>query len=339
MKPVVIIAEAGVNHNGSYEMACQMAVAAKEAGADIVKYQTAVPELVMSLNAPKAEYQITNTGAEESQLEMAKKIHLPLEAYADLKKYCEEVVKIKFLSTPFDHKSIELLKSIGQDIWKIPSGEITNLPYLEHIGSFKQEVIISTGMSEMWEISRAVETLIQSGTPKEKISILHCTSDYPAKMKDLNLSAIQSIYRETGCNVGYSDHSVGIEASIAAVALGATIIEKHFTLDKTLPGPDHIASLDTAELSYLIKCIRNIESAFGDGVKTALGGEIPTRTIARRSIHAALPIAKDAVIQFSDLIMKRPGNGISPYDLHSVIGKKANRNIEQDEMLSPSDFS
>lgn len=195
-------------------MACQMAVAAKQAGADIVKYQTAVPELVMSLSAPKAEYQITNTGAEESQLEMAKKIHLPLEAYADLKKYCEDVVKIKFLSTPFDHKSIDLLKSIGQDIWKIPSGEITNLPYLEHIGSFKQQVILSTGMSEMWEIARAVDTLVLAGTKRDQISILHCTSDYPAKMEDLNLNAIKSIQQEIGCAVGYSDHSIGIEASI-----------------------------------------------------------------------------------------------------------------------------
>ena len=339
MKPVIIIAEAGVNHNGSYEMACQMAVAAKKAGADIVKYQTAVPELVMSLSAPKAEYQITNTGAEESQLEMAKKIHLPLEAYADLKKYCEEEVNIKFLSTPFDHKSIDLLKSIGQDIWKIPSGEITNLPYLEHIGSFQQQVIISTGMSEMWEIARAVETLVLAGTKREDISVLHCTSDYPAKMEDLNLNAIHSIHQEIGCNVGYSDHSVGIEASIAAVAMGARIIEKHFTLDKTLPGPDHIASLNTEELSYLIQCIRNIEKAFGNGIKTALGGEIPTRDIARRSIHAAKSINKDSIITVDDLIMKRPGNGISPFDIQSIIGKKANRDIQTDEILSTSDFS
>lgn len=201
MSKVLIIAEAGVNHNGDLDLAKKMAVVAKEAGADIVKYQTAVPELVMSASAPKAEYQIQNTGAEESQLEMARKIHLPLSAYAGLKQYCEEEVGIKFLSTPFDHESIALLHSIGMGIWKIPSGEITNKPYLEKIGSFGNEVIISTGMSEMWEIERAIDTLVAAGTERSKISVLHCTSDYPAKMEDLNLRAMQTIAEVTGCKV------------------------------------------------------------------------------------------------------------------------------------------
>lgn len=333
MSRVLIIAEAGVNHNGNLELAKRMAVVAKEAGADIVKYQTAVPELVMSASAPKAEYQIQNTGAAESQLEMARKIHLPLSDYAGLKKYCEEEVGIKFLSTPFDHESIDLLRSIGMDIWKIPSGEITNKPYLEKIGAFGQDVILSTGMSEMWEIVRAVDTLVSAGTQKERISILHCTSDYPAKMQDLNLRAMNTIAAETGCRVGYSDHSEGTAASIAAVAMGAEIIEKHFTLDHNMEGPDHIASLEPQELLGLVQQIRNVELAMGDGIKTAIGGEIPTRVIARRSIHARHFIPAGTVISSEDLIMKRPGSGISPFDESLIVGKRTLIDILADSML------
>jgi len=333
MSKVLIIAEAGVNHNGDLDLAKKMAVVAKEAGADIVKYQTAVPELVMSASAPKAEYQIQNTGAEESQLEMARKIHLPLSAYAGLKQYCEEEVGIKFLSTPFDHESIALLHSIGMGIWKVPSGEITNKPYLEKIGSFGNEVIISTGMSEMWEIERAIDTLVAAGTDRSKISVLHCTSDYPAKMEDLNLRAMQTIAKVTGCKVGYSDHSIGIEASIAAAALGATIIEKHFTLDNNMEGPDHIASLEPQDLAQLVKSIRNVEAAMGDGIKTARGGEIPTRVIARRSIHSLRFISGGQVIEAEDLIMKRPGDGISPFDENLVVGKRALSDIPADTMI------
>ena len=338
MSRVLIIAEAGVNHNGSMELAKRMAEVAKEAGADMVKYQTAVPELVMSKNAPKAEYQIKNTGAEESQLEMARKIHLPLSAYAELKDYCEKTVGIPFLSTPFDHESIDLLHSLEMKTWKIPSGEITNQPYLEKIGSFGAEVILSTGMSELWEIKRAVETLVAAGTPRNQISVLHCTSDYPAKMEDLNLKAMQQIAEATGCRVGYSDHSQGTEASLAAVALGAVIIEKHFTLDHNLEGPDHLASLEPSELKDLVNGVRNIEKALGDGIKTARGGEIPTRTIARRSIHALNEIAAGTIITADMLIMKRPGNGISPYDMNAVIGKKSKRRIEADTMISAEDL-
>lgn len=333
MKQVLIIAEAGVNHNGDYELAKKMAVIAKEAGADIVKYQTAIPELVMSRHASKAEYQKITTGANESQLDMAKKIHLPLSAYKDLKNYCENEVGIKFLSTPFDHPSIEELNSIGMDIFKIPSGEITNKPYLEKIGALRKKVILSTGMSNMEEVKRAFNTLIDAGTPQENISVLHCTSDYPARFEDLNLRAIQTIRETLNCEVGYSDHSIGIEASIAAVAMGATIIEKHFTLDKKMEGPDHEASLNPEELHTLVKSIRNIEKALGDGVKKPIGNEIETAKIARRSIHALHKIISGTILQESDLIMKRPEGGISPYELEKVIGKSVNTDIEEDTSL------
>lgn len=334
MKHVLIIAEAGVNHNGDYELAKKMAVIAKEAGADIVKYQTAIPELVMSKHASKAEYQKLTTGADESQLDMAKKIHLPLSAYKDLKDYCENEVGIKFLSTPFDHPSIDELNNIGMDIFKIPSGEITNKPYLEKVGTLRKKVILSTGMSTLEEVKRAFNTLINAGTPQENISVLHCTSDYPARFEDLNLKAIQTISEALNCEVGYSDHSVGIEASIAAVAMGSTIIEKHFTLDKTMEGPDHKASLSPEELSFLVKSIRNIEKALGDGVKRPIGNEIGTAKIARRSIHIAYNIESGTVLDASNLIMKRPDGGISPFDIDQVIGKKTNSTLKEDTMLS-----
>jgi N,N'-diacetyllegionaminate synthase len=333
MSQVLIIAEAGVNHNGDYEIAKQLAVVAKKAGADIVKYQTAVPELVMSREAPKAEYQKVQTGSGESQLDMARKIHLPLSAYEGLKKYCEEEVGIKFLSTPFDHPSIDLLNGIGMDIFKIPSGEITNRPYLEKVGALKKEVIISTGMSTMDEVKRAFDTLILAGTSADRISVLHCTSDYPAPYSDLNLRAMQTMQRELGCRVGYSDHSVGIEVSVAAVALGATIIEKHFTLSHNMEGPDHKASLEPEELQQLVQAIRNVELALGDGIKIPRGNEPDTALIARRSIHASRNIPAGKIIEMDDLIMKRPSDGISPYDYDLVIGKKAKNDIFEDNKI------
>lgn len=337
MNKVLIIAEAGVNHNGDITTAKQMAIVAKEAGADIVKFQTAIPKLVMSKTAEKAGYQKMGKNDGETQLEMANRIHLPLEAYIDLKEYCERTVGIKFLSTPFDHQSIDYLKKIGMDIWKIPSGEITNLPYLQKIGSFCQNVILSTGMSEIWEIERAIKTLSDAGTLKDNISVLHCTSSYPAEMVDLNLKAMNHINMVTGCTVGYSDHSLGIEASIAAVALGAQIIEKHFTLDKHAEGPDHKASLEPNELKQLVRSIRNIEVALGDGIKKVTEAERQTRIIARKSLHATRRIMTGKLIEPEDIIMKRPGNGISPYELHSLVGKVAKRNIEEDEMLNYDD--
>lgn len=338
MKPVIIIAEAGVNHNGSYELACQMAVAAKEAGADIVKYQTAVPELVMSNKAPKAEYQKTTTGAEESQLEMAKKIHLPITDYKSLKEYCENTIGIKFLSTPFDHPSIEILHEIGMDCFKIPSGEITNKRFLERIGSFGLEVILSTGMSELAEIERAINTLVKSGTLFENITVLQCTSQYPCPYEDINLRAMQTIKNAFGCKVGLSDHSVGIEVSVAAVAMGACLIEKHFTLDKGMTGPDHLASLSPQELGQMVTSIRNIEKAMGDGVKTARNSEKPNILVGRKSIHAARSLSAGTIISFDDLIMKRPSNGISPYDEDIIIGKTLKMDVEADHQFQFEDF-
>lgn len=339
MTKVLIIAEAGVNHNGNIEIAKKMAIAAKNAGADIVKFQTAIPELVMSKNAPKAEYQKVTTGANESQLEMAKKIHLPLSDYEYLKNYCEQEVGIKFLSTPFDHPSIECLDSLGMDIFKIPSGEITNKPYLEKVGALKKQVIISTGMSFLWEIQRAVETIVSAGTLLENISILHCTSQYPAPFNDLNLKAIETLREHfPKCKIGYSDHSNGIEASIAAVALGSKIIEKHFTLDKSMEGPDHKASLDPMELKALVSAIRNIELALGDGIKEPKGKEYEVKEIARRSIHSLKFIPKGKTIEIDDLVMKRPENGISPFDINTVLGKTAKVDIQEDEMLNSEMF-
>lgn len=338
MNNVLIIAEAGVNHNGDFELAKQMAVVAKKSGADIVKYQTAIPELVMSKTAAKADYQKVTTGADESQLDMAKKIHLPLSAYKELKQYCEEVVGIKFISTPFDHPSIDILNEIGMDIFKIPSGEITNKPYLEKIGALNKKVILSTGMSNMEEVVRAFNTLVKAGTSREKISVLHCTSDYPAKFEDLNLAAMISIKNELNCEVGYSDHSVGLEASIAAIGMGATIIEKHFTLDKNMEGPDHKASLNPEELTILVKQIRNIEMAIGDGVKRAIGNEINTRSIARRSIHAAIRLRPGDKITMETVIMKRPNDGISPFDLDEIIGKTAITDILEDTLINFEDL-
>ncbi|MBL7813065.1 MAG: N-acetylneuraminate synthase [Bacteroidetes bacterium] len=334
MSRVLLIAEAGVNHNGDYEMAKQLAVVAKEAGADIVKYQTAIPELVMSSSAPKAEYQKVQTGSGESQLEMARKIHLPLEAYAGLKKYCEEEVGIQFLSTPFDHPSIDLLHNIGMEIFKIPSGEITNRPYLEKVGALEKEVILSTGMSTLEEVKRAFNTLVDSGTPAHRISVLHCTSDYPAPFEHLNLRAIETLQRELNCRVGYSDHSVGLEASIAAVALGATIVEKHFTLSHNLEGPDHKASLEPEELKQWVTSIRHTEQALGDGIKVPKGSEILNIPIGRRSVHAARDLYVGQFLTKTDLIMKRPGNGISPYDLDKIIGKKLIAAVKADEQIS-----
>lgn len=334
---VLIVAEAGVNHNGNLETAKELAVVAKRAGADIVKYQTAVPELVMSRKARMANYQILNTGRDESQLEMARKIHLPLAAYDELKTYCESVVGIRFLSTPFDDPSIDALRALGMTTWKVPSGEVTNKPYLERIGSIANDVLLSTGMSELWEVQRAVDTLVFAGMRREHICVLHCTSDYPAKMEDLNLRVLPELARATGCRVGYSDHSLGIEASITAVALGAEVIEKHFTLSHEMNGPDHLASLEPDELGTLVRCIRNIEKSLGDGIKTARGGERANRALGRRSIHARRNIEAGEVIRREALVMKRPGDGISPFDIDRLVGGLATRAIGEDEMLEWSD--
>jgi len=337
MKKVLIIAEAGVNHNGDFELAKKMVDIAFEAGADIIKFQTAIPELVMSNTAPKAEYQNNNTGIEESQLEMSKKIHLPLTAYKELKIYCEEV-GIKFLSTPFDHVSIDLLSDLGQDIFKIPSGEITNLPYLKKVANLNTKIIISTGMSNLSEIEFALDILVQNGSTLDNIIVLHCNTDYPSPYEDVNLLAMNTIKNAFGVRVGYSDHTPGIEVPIAAVALGAEVIEKHFTLDKKMAGPDHLASLNPRELREMIIAIRNIEIALGSGRKIPTPSESKNLNIARRSIHLLNSIQEGTILNEAHLIMKRPGNGISPVLINNIIGKKLKKSFPKDHMLTFDDF-
>lgn len=332
MNNVIIIAEAGVNHNGDYQRAVDMVYAAKEAGADYVKFQTAVPELVISSVAPKAEYQKETTGNNESQLEMCRKIHLRLDDYLPLSQLCREV-GIGFMSTPFDLVSIDCLASLGMDYWKIPSGEITNLPYLRKIASKGGKVILSTGMSEMPEIEAAMAVLQSGGIPRKDISLLHCNTQYPTPMRDVNLRAMEQLRSLHPGMVGYSDHTVGIEVPVAAVAMGASIIEKHFTLDKSLPGPDHRASLDPAELKAMVCAIRNIEQAIGNGEKHISDSERPNIEIARKSIIAARDIQAGELLTEENLTVKRPGNGISPMRWDEVIGTRAIRDFKADHLI------
>lgn len=332
MKKTIIIAEAGVNHNGNYEMALKMIDEAKAAGADYVKFQTAKPELVISTFAPKAEYQKETTGNGESQLEMCKAIHLPLTDYKPLKEYCDKV-GIGFMSTPFDLVSIDVLEPLDMDYYKIPSGEITNLPYLRAIAAKGRKVIISTGMSELPEIEEALQILENGGLKRSDIIVLHCNTEYPTPMRDVNLRAMLDIRDRLGVAVGYSDHTNGIEVPIAAVALGAEVIEKHFTLDKTLPGPDHKASLEPQELKAMVDAIRNIEAALGDGKKKVTDSERPNIIVARKSIVAARPIKAGEVYTEENVTVKRPGNGISPMKWDDVLGKTAPRDFEYDELI------
>ena len=331
-KKVIIIAEAGVNHNGSYELAIKMVDEAKRAGADYVKFQTAKPELVISTFAPKAEYQKETTGAAESQLEMCKAIHLPLTDYKPLKEYCDKV-GIGFMSTPFDLVSIDVLEPLYMDYYKIPSGEITNLPYLRKIASKHRPVILSTGMCEVKEVEAALQVLEQGGVKRSDIIVLHCNTEYPTPMADVNLRAMDDLRRSLGVEVGYSDHTKGIEVPIAAVALGATVIEKHFTLDKTMEGPDHKASLEPDELKAMVDAIRNIEQALGDGHKHVSPSERKNMDIARKSIVAARDIRKGEVLTEENITTKRPGNGISPMRWDSVIGTTAIRDFGYDELI------
>lgn len=329
----IIIAEAGVNHNGSMERAREMVLAAKRAGADYVKFQTAVPELVISTYAPKAEYQKDTDGAERSQLEMCKAIHLPLSAYAELKELCGSV-GIGFISTPFDLVSIDLLRDLGQDYMKIPSGEITNLPYLRKIAEGNTPVIISTGMATMPEIRAAIDILTAGPLTIGDITVLHCNTEYPTPMRDVNLRAMQTIARELGVRVGYSDHTQGTEVPVAAVALGASVIEKHFTLSRELPGPDHRASLEPDELEAMVKAIRNIESALGTGSKEVTESERKNMDVARKSIVAMTPIKKGDRFSETNITVKRPGNGVSPMLWDQVLGQTAPRDFAADEPIS-----
>lgn len=329
---VIIIAEAGVNHNGNYDLAVKMVREARKAGADYVKFQTAVPELVISSIAPKAEYQKETTGNEQSQLEMCRAIHLPLSAYAPLKQVCDDE-GIGFMSTPFDLVSIDTLEPLGMDYYKIPSGEITNLPYLRKIASKGRRVIMSTGMCELDEIGAAIGVLTGGGLQLDDITLLHCNTQYPTPMADVNLRAMNELADRFGVKVGYSDHTVGIEVPIAAVALGATVIEKHFTLDRNLPGPDHKASLEPDELAAMVAAIRNIEQALGDGHKHVSESERPNMEVARKSIVAATDIKKGDLLTEQNITVKRPGNGISPMLWDSVIGTYAVADFPRDSLI------
>ena len=329
---VQIIAEAGVNHNGQLDLAFRLIDVALEAGADVVKFQTGIPKLVMSKVAIKADYQLSSTDPNETQLEMSEKLTLPLEDFRKLKIYAEKR-GILFLSTPFDIVSINYLNDLGLDCFKVPSGEITNLPYLHKIGGLNKKVIMSTGMAELYEITDALNILIASGTEKNKITILHCNTEYPTPCEDVNLRAMITIRDELGVGVGYSDHTLGIEVSIAAVALGAKVIEKHFTLDRNMSGPDHSASLEPDEFKAMVKAIRNIEKALGDGVKHPSPSEMKNMPIARKSIVAERKIKKGETFSEENLTAKRPGVGISPMNWDKVIGKVANKNYEEDDLI------
>lgn len=332
MLSTLIIAEAGVNYNGSLDLAKKMVYKAKEAGADIIKFQTSKPELVISRFAEKADYQKKTTGTDESQLDMVRKLILKYEDFAELKKLCGEV-GIGFLSTPFDLDSVDYLHSIGMDIWKIPSGEITNLPYLEKIGGYNQQLILSTGMSTLQEVGEAIKILVKSGTEKQKIRLLHCTTEYPAPYEDVNLMAMQTMRDQFGLEVGYSDHTKGLEIPVAAVALGATIIEKHFTLDRNMEGPDQKASIEPDELAEMVRTIRHVEVAIGDGKKEPAQSEIKNMAIARKSIVAKVAIKKGETFTNENIYAKRPGHGMSPMLWRNVLGKKASRDYGEDELL------
>ena len=330
---ILIIAEAGVNHNGSLAMAKQLADVAKAAGADIVKFHTAKPELVISRFAEKAEYQKAETGEAESQLEMCKRIHLTFDEHAQLKEYCDSI-GIAYLSTPFDLDSIDFLQQLGTPMWKVPSGEITNLPYLEKIAATKKPVILSTGMSMISEIEDALTILEDGGAGP--ITLVHCNTEYPTPIEDANLLAMQDLREQFGLPVGYSDHTAGIEADIAAAALGAVVIEKHFTLDKALPGPDHKASLSPEELTAMVAAVRKTELALGDGRKHVTESEAKNKPIARKSILAKRDIKKGETFTPENLTVKRPGDGISPMRWYDVLGKTAKRDFAEDEKIELS---
>jgi len=327
-----IIAEAGVNHNGSIKLAKKLIDVAVEAGADAVKFQAFKAERLVSKKAKKANYQKINADKLESQFEMLKKLELNMEAHEVLLSYCK-ANKIVFLSSPFDHESIDMLHSLGMEIFKIPSGEITNLPYLRRIGSLNKQVIVSTGMSNIHEVRAALNILIDAGTLKENITALHANTMYPSPMKDVNLNAMLTLQRELNIAVGYSDHTLGIEVDIAAVAIGASVIEKHFTLDKDMKGPDHKASLEPGELKLMVQSIRNIEKALGSFEKKPSPSELNNIDIVRKSIVASRAIKKGEIISTKNISIKRPGNGISPMNWDNILGSVATKNYQADDLL------
>jgi N,N'-diacetyllegionaminate synthase len=331
-KRTLIIAEAGVNHNGDLNLAKQLIDAAVDAGADLVKFQTFKADRLTTNTAKKADYQTQTTDSTESQHAMLRRLELTEAMHHELIAHCA-TQSIGFLSTGFDIESVDLLASLGQECLKIPSGEITNLPYLRHIGQLGKTVILSTGMATLGEIETAIKVLEQAGTPRAKLTVLHCTTEYPTPMNEVNLRAMQSIHVAFGVAVGYSDHTQGIEVAIAAVAMGATVIEKHFTLDRNLPGPDHAASLEPVEFKVMVTAIRNIEVALGDGIKRLTPSEARNKPVARKSLVASRAIKAGEIFTTENLTAKRPGTGISPMRWDEFVGQTAPRNFAADELI------
>jgi N,N'-diacetyllegionaminate synthase len=329
-KRTLIIAEAGVNHNGNLDLAKQLVQSASKAGADLVKFQTFTADRQVTRTASKAAYQVQTTDEKESQHEMLRRLELTREMHAELIQHCSEH-GIGFLSTGFDIQSIDLLASLGQDLFKIPSGEITNLPYLRHIGKLKKPIILSTGMATLGDIEAALNVLEQAGASRDFVTLLHCTTEYPTPMAEVNLRAMQTIRHAFGVNVGYSDHTPGIEVATAAVAMGATVIEKHFTMDRRMPGPDHLASLEPHELEAMIRAIRNI--ALGDGIKALTASECRNVSIMRKSLVASRFIEAGEVFSAENVTAKRPGTGISPMRWDDILGRTAIRDFSADELL------
>jgi N,N'-diacetyllegionaminate synthase len=328
----LIIAEAGVNHNGDLELAKQLIDAAAVAGADLVKFQTFKATHLVTISAKKADYQRQTTGIAESQFDMLRQLELTEMMHHDLIAHCK-ARNIGFFSTGFDIESVDLLARFGQEHFKIPSGEITNLPYLRHVGQFGKSIILSTGMATLGEIEAAIDVLERAGTPRKNLTVLHCTTEYPTPMCEVNLRAMHGIQSAFGVAVGYSDHTQGIEVAIAAVAMGATVIEKHFTLDRKLPGPDHQASLEPPELSAMVAAIRNIEKALGDGIKRLTPSEARNKLVARKSLVASCNIKAGDFFTAENLTAKRPGTGISPMRWDEFVGKRAIRDFSVDELI------
>ena len=336
MRRTLIIAEIGVNHNANWELAKAMIRSAAESGADVIKFQTAIPELVQTRLAPMAEYQVANTGKQESQLEMSKKLHFAHEIYPRLKDEVEKFGKV-FLSTAFDLESLNLLVAMGETTYKIPSGEITNLPYLRAIAAIAKKVLLSTGMASFSEVTEAVHVLTANGISKSGITVLQCNTEYPTPFCDVNLSAMISMGKNLGLEYGYSDHTLGIEAALAAVALGASVIEKHFTIDNNLQGPDQMVSLDPRSFALMVRSIRNVELALGDGIKKPSPSESKNKSIVRRSIFTAKALASGEVLTMDNLVVLRPEVGISPMCIDRVLGKAVIRNLPAQYPLSLDD--
>jgi N,N'-diacetyllegionaminate synthase len=328
----LVIAEAGVNHNGDMSMARELIDVAADAGADVVKFQTFSADRLVTMEAKKAAYQFANSDRNESQYDMLKRLELTSEMHDELISHCQRR-QIEFFSTAFDLESLDYLMGLGLSRIKVPSGEITNLPYLLQVGRSGRDVILSTGMSTLGEIEAALDVLLGAGTPRERIVVLHCNTEYPVPIAEVNLRAMLSIGQAFGVRVGFSDHTEGIEIAIAAVALGATVIEKHFTLDRSLPGPDHRASIEPDELMRMVLSIRNVERAMGDGIKRPSFSELNNRPAARKSLVAAREIARGEIYSEDNLVAKRPGTGISPMRLGDVIGRRAPRSFAINELI------